>query len=64
MLNHIIAPLGGVLVALLPRFRSQLSPQAPLPIKIGAANATDHAAAFIGVERGHLRQARPATRRS
>ncbi|MBL8701331.1 MAG: ABC transporter substrate-binding protein [Alphaproteobacteria bacterium] len=25
---------------------------APLPIKIGAANATDHAAAFIGVERG------------
>ena len=26
--------------------------QAPLPIKIGAANATDHAAAFIGVERG------------
>lgn len=26
--------------------------QAPLPIKIGAANATDHAAAFIGIERG------------
>lgn len=26
--------------------------QAPLPMKIGAANATDHAAAFIGVERG------------
>ncbi len=26
--------------------------QAPLPIRIGAANATDHAAAFIGVERG------------
>jgi sulfonate transport system substrate-binding protein len=25
---------------------------APLPIRIGAANATDHAAAFIGVERG------------
>ncbi len=24
----------------------------PLPLKIGAANATDHAAAFIGVERG------------
>jgi len=26
--------------------------QAPLPIRIGAANATDHAAAFIGVEKG------------
>jgi ABC-type nitrate/sulfonate/bicarbonate transport system substrate-binding protein len=25
---------------------------APLPLRIGAANATDHAAAFIGVERG------------
>jgi NitT/TauT family transport system substrate-binding protein/sulfonate transport system substrate-binding protein len=25
---------------------------APLPIRIGAANATDHAAAFIGVEKG------------
>src|SRR5439155_22539848 len=24
----------------------------PLPLRIGAANATDHAAAFIGVERG------------
>jgi NitT/TauT family transport system substrate-binding protein/sulfonate transport system substrate-binding protein len=26
--------------------------QTPLPIRIGAANATDHAAAFIGVEKG------------
>ncbi len=26
--------------------------QQPLPLRIGAANATDHAAAFIGVERG------------
>ena len=26
--------------------------QAPLPIRIGAATATDHAAAFIGVEKG------------
>jgi len=28
------------------------SAQAPLPIRIGAATATDHAAAFIGVEKG------------
>ncbi len=31
---------------------SAANAQSPIPIRIGAANATDHAAAFIGIEKG------------
>jgi len=52
MIDRIHRALGGVLVTLLATFSLAALAQAPLPIKIGAANATDHAAAFIGVEKG------------
>jgi len=52
MIDRIHRALGGVLVTLLATFPLAALAQAPLPIKIGAANATDHAAAFIGVEKG------------
>ena len=43
-----IRAVAGLLLA----FPLTALAQAPLPIRIGAANATDHAAAFIGVEKG------------
>ena len=47
MLKRIIAA-----VALMSASAASAQPLQPLEIKIGAAYATDHAAAFIGVERG------------
>jgi sulfonate transport system substrate-binding protein len=49
-LPMLLALLGALLLCLAAPARS--ADTAPLPIRIGAANATDHAAAFIGVERG------------
>lgn len=45
----VLAGLAGIALA---TGAAGASAQQPLPIRIGAANATDHAAAFIGVERG------------
>ncbi|MBM3595967.1 MAG: aliphatic sulfonate ABC transporter substrate-binding protein, partial [Alphaproteobacteria bacterium] len=42
--------LAGAALAL--GLAASAAAQQALPIRIGAANATDHAAAFIGVERG------------
>lgn len=49
-LHPLLALAAALLIALAPSARG--ADTAPLPLKIGAANATDHAAAFIGVERG------------
>ena len=49
-LQPLLALAAALLIALAPPAHGADS--APLPLKIGAANATDHAAAFIGVERG------------
>jgi sulfonate transport system substrate-binding protein len=53
MLDRLQARFTGLIAALLLAVPLTAAAQpAPLPIKIGAANATDHAAAFIGVEKG------------
>ena len=48
-IHRALAALAG---ALLLAMSTATLAQALLPIRIGAANATDHAAAFIGVEKG------------
>jgi NitT/TauT family transport system substrate-binding protein/sulfonate transport system substrate-binding protein len=48
-LHRTLARIATAMLLAVPLFALA---QAPLPIKIGAANATDHAAAFIGVEKG------------
>lgn len=47
-----LAALVGAFVLAASAAAQPAQQNAPLPIRIGAANATDHAAAFIGVERG------------
>ena len=50
MPRRIVARFAAALLLAVPL--TLAAQQALLPIKIGAANATDHAAAFIGVEKG------------
>jgi sulfonate transport system substrate-binding protein len=53
MLDRLQARFAGLVAAFLLAVPLIAAAQpTPLPIKIGAANATDHAAAFIGVEKG------------
>jgi sulfonate transport system substrate-binding protein len=52
MFRHLYRTLANLAASLLLVVPLVASAQAPLPIRIGAANATDHAAAFIGVEKG------------
>ena len=52
MLDRLHRALVRIALPLLLAFPLTTFGQAMLPIRIGAANATDHAAAFIGVEKG------------